>query len=296
VQLHQTEGLVGSVNLESPGVDPAVDVVSFVVHALLWGHTRGRAGLEPRHWLLDGFSVHIALLTAGRSAGAPLDLWTLRAVLASEIVPLTTESLRSYDLTSERLGDPIAGALAAHGWELMEARVGHARALALARAAFARPGTHDVRDFLHDLWHPVPAMFERETGLGYDAFVANWADVLNGLRRAPAVSGALLAVPRGRADISSRDGHLDVNASSAPAPLADLTCRVLHDELPPYDSPIDERELTKVDQVWKAGQFYFTHVLEGAYGRGERAFVALDCYLPVLGGPVRLGAWRVTAR
>ena len=102
------------------------------------------------------------------------------------------------------------------------------------------------------------------------------------MRRAPAVSGALLAVPRGRADISSRDGHLDVNASSAPAPLADLTCSILHDELPPYDSPIDERELTKVDRVWKAGQFDFTHVLEGAYARGERAFVALDCYLPVL--------------
>ena len=71
VQLHQTEGLVGSVNLESPRFDPGVDVVSFVVHALLWGHTRGRAGLEPRHWLLDGFSIHIALLAAGRVAAPP---------------------------------------------------------------------------------------------------------------------------------------------------------------------------------------------------------------------------------
>jgi hypothetical protein len=76
----------------------------------------------------------------------------------------------------------------------------------------------------------------------------------------------------------------------------DLTCRVLHDELPPYDSPVDEKSHTRIVQTWKAGQDHFVYVIEGAYGRGERAFVALDCDVPALGGPARLGAWRVTAR
>ncbi len=301
VQLHQTEGLVARVNLESPADHPRAEVVAYVIHQLLWVHTRGRAGIEPRHWLLDGFSLHVALQASGRHdtqpAGGTIDRWTLRAVLASEIVPLTTQALRSYDLTSERAGDPLFSALAAHGWELVEARAGHERASALARAAFARAGTHDVRDYLHDLLHPLPAMFERETGLRYDAFVADWARVLDGLRHDPAVSAALAAVPRGPADAAaSTGGRLDVSATAAPPPSADLTCHIRHGQLTPYDAPVDDGALTKIDQVWKAGQPRFTYALEGAYGSGERAVVELDCDVLTLGGPARLGFWRVTVR
>src|SRR4029078_7783433 len=106
----------------------------------------------------------------------------------------------------------------------------------------------------------------------------------------------LVAVPRGPADVSSTEGRLEVNAGAAPPPPADLACHVLHARLPPYDAPIDERAHTRIDQVWKTGQAHFAYVIENAYGRGERAFVALDCDVPGLAWAGRLGARRVARR
>lgn len=297
VQRHQTEGVVLRANLALPHDHPTTDVVSFVIHELLWAHTRGRAGLEARHWLLDGFALHFAL-HGGKASGEPLasrelDRWTLRALVANELLPLGAEMLRTYHQTGERLGYPLANGLAASGWAVLESRVGRERALALARAAFGRAGTGDVRDFLHDWRHPLPELLARETGLSFEAFLDEWARTLAALRARPAAAEALGSLPRGPVEV--RVGHeLAVHATAAPAPAAPLSCQVLHQRLPPYDLPVDDEQLERIEVVWGAGRGEIDAPVHASYGSGERAFVTFECELPALATAARLGTWRVT--
>jgi hypothetical protein len=279
-----------------PSDHPLADTVALVIHQLLWGWTHGRAGFEPKHWLLDGFALYWARF--GARPAAPLlgeaDRWALRALVAAEMVPLSAEALRAYHLTAERVGDLSINALSATGWQLLEARIGRERTLALARAALARRGTGDVRDFVHERRSPMPELFQRETGLGWDGFLADWTRALNGLRSQPEAAAALAALPRGLIRLDGgAGGELRVSGHLAPALPAGTVCHVLHQRLPPYDAAVNRRSLEEIEVVWEARQTRLDQPVGKEYGPGERAFVALECAIEALAAPARLGVWRV---
>ncbi len=160
--------------------EPAATFAAHVLHQLIWARTRGRAGSEPRHWLLDGFTQHFAEHGTATSDPPPdaREQTMLRALVAAELLGFSEASaeqhLAAYYQTTERLGDELTLALMASGWRVLQAQVGRARTLALARAAFEREGTGDVRDFIHDRRHPVPALFEQATGWSWPEFLRRW--------------------------------------------------------------------------------------------------------------------------
>jgi hypothetical protein len=302
VRSHREEGLVLRVNLTDASPRARTVIVSTVLHTLIDARTGGRAGFEPKHWLLDGFAQHFALFGSqpvpDRSAGD--DQPSLQAVVAAELVLPRAEALRDYFTTAERLGDDLAAALAASAWRFLEARVGRERTLALARAAFTRRGTGDVRDFIAERRDPMAVLFQRTTGLVWNDFLVAWAADLARLRAQPAAQALLRGLPRGepalRADARAGVGF-SIQLDVAPASALAIDCALKHRRLPPYDVAIPADDLEEVGLMWPAGERRLQRVVTGTYGSGERVFVALDCRLPGLGGAqVRLLAGRMTVR
>jgi hypothetical protein len=297
VRSHPTEGLVLRVNLAGTGPGAHTRVVALALHALVWSRSRGRAGLETKHWLLDGFAVHFA--EHGLEPAPPPvepDRTLLRALVATALVPFGEPLLRDYERTAERLGDDVTGALAASGWRTLESRIGRERALALARAALTRPGTGDVRDYLYERRHPMPRLFEEATGWAWPAFLQAWSEDLARLRTRPAARALLAELPQGqfRVRVDSPAG-VAVEARLTTPLAADTTCTVRHRRLPPHDLPFSPETLEEVKFVWPRGERSLARPVADQYGPGERAFVALDCDLPELGCWARLAAERVTA-
>jgi hypothetical protein len=296
--VNDARSLVIRARLEGLGAEDETELVFDVLHNLLWQRTRRRAALETKHWLLDGFALDVA--RAGTAAPAltdPPDRDMLLAAATAELVPLDERALVAWGITTERLGDIPTAALAASGWRVLGARVGPEKTIALARAALARRGTGDVRDSIHDWVTPMPALFERSTGWAWTDFVRQWRAALEAWRGTAAARQALAGWPR--ASLAARaDARAGVGvAGTLSAPLAEaLACTLEHVKLPPYDAWVDPDTLEEVGFLWPRGAAPLERVVSGAYGRGERAFVALDCELPPLRGRVRLFADRVTVR
>jgi hypothetical protein len=297
IRNHPEQGVILRANLTatSPGANSRI--VALALHSLIWSHTRGRAAVEPRHWLLDGFSVHFADHGRHPVTPAPVepDLTLLRALLAIELVPFDEALLRDYEQTAERLGDDVTDALAASAWRILEARTGRAGVVALARAAFGRKGTGDLRDYLHDRRHPPTRLIEQASGLSWPEFLRTWKAELDRLRAHPAAAAALAGLPRGSFVVSA-DRTAGVHAGGRlTAPLAaDTACTLRHTRLPPHDLTFDPERLEEVKFLWPREQDSHHRSAESEYGPGERAFVALDCDLPALGCWARLVAHRVT--
>jgi hypothetical protein len=298
VRSHPDQGLVLRVNLGEDSARARTRIIATILHQLIWARTRGRAAIEPKHWLLDGFALHFAL--HGRQAAAGpfdgTDPTLLRAVAATEVVPLRAQTLRDYAMTAEQLGDELTEALAASGWHLLEARAGRDKALALARAAFDRPGTGDVRDLVHEWRDPLPLMFQRTTGIAWNDFLSTWIGALDRLRANPPAPMPSRDLPRRIATAVRASADTGVGAEvqlDAPLP-AGTACSLKHRRLPPYDTPFSSEDLEEVGFLWPPGETHVLRLIEGTYGRGERAFVALDCELVALGASARFVAGRVT--
>jgi hypothetical protein len=297
VRSHPIEGLVLRANLAASEPGAQTRIISLALHALIWERTRGRAGIEAKHWLLDGFSVHFADYGLGPAPPPDEpDQTLLRALVATALVPFDETLLREYEHTAERLGDDVTDALAASGWRILESRVGRDRMLALARAALTRPGTGDVRDYLHERRHPTSRLFEEATGLAWPAFFQAWRDELARLRARPAAQAMLAALPRGQFSVRADPARgVGVDGRLATPLAADVTCTLRHRRLPPYDLPFSPETLEELKFIWRRGDASLDRALSDQYGPGERAFVALDCDLPALGCWARLAAARVTA-
>ena len=220
------------------------------------------------------------------------DLTLLRALVATELIPFDAALFFDWERTAERLGDDVADALAASGLRILEARIGRGGIVALARAVLARPGTGDLRDYLHDRRHPMPRLFEETTGLSWPEFLRLWAAELTRLRARPAAVALLASVPRGQFVVSSRPPA--VGATLTTPLTSDTTCTLRHVRLPPHDLPLDPSILEEVKFLWPAGQTGLRREVPDTYGGGERAFLALDCNLPAVGCWARLVAHRVT--
>jgi len=298
VVANDDRALVVRVQLRDLGAEDEVQLAARVLHGLLWQRTRGRAAYEPKHWLLDGFSLNVARTgEPGPPLTDPPDRDMLRAVAATRLERFDERALADYDTTSDRIGDDLALSLAATGWRVLAARVGPEKTRALARAALARRGTDDFRDTLHDRRSPMPALFEESTGWPWPELVRSWGAALEAWGQTAAARDALASWPRGafEARASVRDG-VGVGAQLSAPLAAPLTCALEHIKLPPYDAPVDPDLLDEVGFLWPTGSSDLDRVVSGDYGRGERAYVVLECELPALGGKTRLFSARVTVR
>ncbi len=279
-----------------PGADyEPTEVAAHAIHQILSAMNEGRLFVEPKHWLADGMAQTWAVL-AQPEPERPDDRrrYEAQAIAASELTPLDATLVHEWDRTLERVGDAMALALAYDGVRFLAERHGIAARRALARELLARPVHGDVRDWLSDRRHALPAAFERRTGERWPDFLAAWrADLAR--RRAGSSLPSIAALDAEIAIEVSPGGERTLRAAvaSPSAPDEAVQCRLLHTTLPVFDRPLAMREPTAVRFLWLAGERGVERRLHGEYGAGERAFAALECTFPWLGAPARLAAKRM---
>jgi hypothetical protein len=272
----QTDG--AGVGLEANlGALPEKDfwIVYEVIHAAFAEVTGWRAGLEPHHWLLDGFSVMRAV---GYEHADRQELW-VAALVASRSVSVSPKAIQEWDTMMDQLGEQAANALAFSVVAVALRRYGRRRLAELVRHVLARPGRNDARAWLAS--SPFPAEFSAITGEDWERFVDAWRTELDHRRRAPQIARALEQIPiiTGSATPRSSNGAVDIAIAlrARSALLEPLECSVLHRRLAPYDTFVSPHSCTRMNFNWPAQRATSDAKLVMGYTRGDRVFLAIDC-------------------
>ena len=292
------QGIVLRFNFAEARTAPLIDLAANVVHQYLVARSAGRNLLESRHVFLDGFSLALAVdsVTNTRFSWHDPTPWLLRGLAAVRSRPMEVETVRSYHTLAETVGEMPAQALMATGWRVLEDELSDEALARLTRRLLGRRGTGDVRDFLHDRRAPAFTAVEEETGMGFPAFVAAWAAALEAAARHPAVARHLSSLPAGSVRLSHQPSSgWGLVARFEPSPAPNSICAVKHVRLPPYDRIVPAGALEQDRFLWPPGKKELRRDIPGEYGRGERAFLALDCRVSSLAADLRLYVRRATA-
>jgi hypothetical protein len=276
----------------------AQTALAAVLHFVINAAAGDAVSIEPRHWLLDGYSLLLAQ-HALRAPGDPVDL-VLDATLAAA-VPVPGDLTAYYRLV-ERVGELPASAIAASGWRFLEQSAGKAQVAALARAAFGRRGTRDVRDLLHHWRFPAARLVEQTSGRRWADFLAGWQRWLASEAARPERARWLAALPRASVEVALSPRALDAVTVRGRLSGAPADCSVFHaleswyDTVPNPELFAEDKLEAKLDdkRPQPGAAATFTQPLEGDYESGERLFIALECRSAQVPWGLRLHAGRVT--
>jgi hypothetical protein len=210
---------------------------------------------------------------------------------------VTAQDVRAWFVTRERLGRPIAEALAYVGVKALVAQVGEEKALAVAKEYYGREVPKDSRETLREWVEGSEAVFARVSGVDVAALVTAWNAELERLRSLPEVADRLATIPAvtGSVSVVADVGairHLECRVSFEAAPAQGTTCVLVHRLLSPYELQIYPYEVLRLERAWRGSERETSFSLLGRYGPGSYVFVALDVESPVLGCPMRLFAER----
>ena len=308
--LASNDGLLVRANLRAPDWDAEGFAAEVVAH-WLDEITEGRADHEPRAWWRDGFAEwwprrRALPSTADETVETPPSdpcadpLW-LRALWAEGAVGLDRDTVEDWFRTRERLGRPVARGLAYSGVHVLERMVGAEALLELARRQWGGPFHADLRDSLWAWRNPPWEVFEEALGVTLEDWLAAWGDELTRLGREPSCRAALASIPDPATAITLDDaeGLLRVRLrferqSIGGGESEALLARVLHEQLTPFDRPLDRDVLERIERRWPADQESLEIELSGVYGPGSRAFFAQEVDSTTLGCPLRLAVVRRT--
>lgn len=302
VRMDETSGVVLRGDFRRPSVGDPHRLTALALHQLFVLRSNGRVGLEPEHWVLDGFSRYWSTWVHPDGRRAPEDeraeLKAL-AVVAAEQVPIRPETIAAWDRLTERLGEPLAAQVAEAGLVMLEKLQGPTAPITLGQAILNRRGYNDVRDWWSSRAEPMDEVFAEVTGMSWGRFVERWAEGVASWRDEPSVRAVLQNLGRVRvsADLFRHpDGsrQLTIRAKTSSPRMAPETCTVRHRALPPYDAPFPRDGMHERDVLWPVGKEEITITLAGVYGAGERFYVALDCYEATVNTPIRWSSQRLT--
>lgn len=290
VPLEDGQGVLLRANFDQPDFD-SLGLRSLVVHEVLNAVSGGRLLFEPKHWAADGFARYwVDSETEPANASAVLP----RALVATRDAPVTRDTLRRWNQTSERLGDPLTTALAWSAFATLEDARGRDAALSLARAFLTEWAPEDGRSLVFEASHGAAELMA-ESGVDEGALLELWNQGLERWRVGPA--GAVAAeVPRGTARIegdgSALSWRVDLDADVA-APVA---VSLMHQPIGPFDGWVHPLDLDREDMAIAVGERARAGRLPGEYTSGERAVFVVEFEAAALGCPVRLLTERRTFR
>ncbi|MCA9793639.1 MAG: hypothetical protein KC910_17630, partial [Candidatus Eremiobacteraeota bacterium] len=208
-----------------------------------------------------------------------------RALFATRDEDLTEAVPRDWNLTTDRLGDRLAEALAYSGVLYLEQAQGREAVLALARSLYTEVSPRDSRLTVREWFYPFPRRFKKVCGLSWQDFVGGWSEQMQDWRREHSQLMARLEAFRGHLEVRSKgiDYSFEVPGQT---PLA---CALVHAEVGPYDSYLQASKLVREEHFCQGSESFS---LDSRYTSGERIFCALEVDVPELGCPVRLVAGR----
>ena len=183
-----SNGVFVSANwLEHDSYDDAI-LDSVLMHGALSAQTRGRAMIEPHHWVLDGFTrwwVEQGTHDINPKHEAQL---LARAIWTLDTEPLSQQLIARWQLTADRFAYPSAEALAWSAMVYLEQLQGRDKVLALASEFLTRPlGTSIVASIKDRKQSPV-ARVEKIIGMPVNQFLQDWVSWLSSRRDDPSVA------------------------------------------------------------------------------------------------------------
>jgi hypothetical protein len=285
--IERADGVLVRANFaRRPGWDSR-GLVAYVLRATLSHRTKGRAAFEPKRWLHDGFSRWWAERGATGGKAWPRALWATRARR------IDAELIRRWTLYREQAGEVVAEGVAYSGLVVLERLRGEQAVLSLAKAVYGRRPFDDVREVLWERDHPMARVFTDATGMDWQGFLDAWNHALDEGRATEEGKRLLASIPEARVTLKVEAGAGDVRSvdyafAFAQPPAAGTLCALVHAPLGPYDFELEPHDLfreehTATDRTFK---------LVGRYGKGARAFLALEVESEALDASLRLHAER----
>lgn len=282
VPLEDGQGVLLRANFDQPDFD-SIGLRSLVVHEVLSAVSGGRLLFEPKHWVVDGFARY--WVDPEGQAGAT-SLIRLRALVATRDSPVSADTLRRWNQTSERLGDPLTTALAWSAFAALEESEGRDAALALARAYLGTWPPEDGRALLFEMNHGVEELMSA-SGMSGAALIALWNERLEHWRQGPA-GAATAQVPRAMAQLEGEAGALSWQVDLGAEAAAPVAVSLMHETIGPFDGWVTPLDLAREDLSITVGQRVARGHLDGEYTSGERAVFVVELEAEALGCPLRL--------
>lgn len=287
-ELEQSDGVFVQANVLSTNWNTTHFVTWLVREGLIVG-TNGRAELESRRWILDGFPL---FWSAREVEGQWL---TNHPVLALRAVYGTADGLRpdfrSWLRFKERVGDDIAAAVAWSVLEVIEQQAGPNSCRAFLQAALGQAPPKDARVLFNDQRKSGMELLQQCTGLAEGEVLARWEEQLTLVTEA--MAPALKTLPRIRGEarfeaLSPSSRKVTYRARIEPAPTKGTRYSFLHYELPPMDEEVDDRDVVREQQAYPDTE---ANELEGTFSVGSRVYYTFALRVPELECQV-ISGWR----
>ncbi len=291
-ELAENDGILVRANFRVTPSWDRDDFSAYLVGLILDEATAGRSQFEPKAWLRDAFALWWSRRGHDDDADNAGDAFDLEQACGDDAVllgalwtagrePLTEDALAAWLRYRERHGEDLAAAVALSGLLMLEHSHGRDAVLSLAHEVFARRPAEDARELIYEWRHPMAAVFEQAVSLGWSEFVSRWNAGLERLGDAPACRRALDDLPQGSASIDVNEGDGAVRdivygfRFARPLPPGTLVT-LLHRRLGAFDDTLERRDLRRVEKLWPDAAREASWRLPGLYGRGSRAFLALE--------------------
>lgn len=293
-KISNAEGFLIRLNYDAEGFDRG-RFVAWLAGEVVNHRLHGRAGREPRRWVLDGFGE---FWRRRARSGAPLteepDL-ALRALVGFGESGVDACALASWLTTRERVGEGVAAGMAWSGLSTIERVRGHFECRKFLQAVLGPRLPQDVRAVWRDQT-PVGDRLKRANGWTERELIAAWNGELNKARAAlatelaqvprPALDLKLVAATPETVVVRYRVGFAPAGSSAT----GEVEYRLRYLELPPLNEALEEdllKDELHREVLAKAGE----HELPATFPRGGRLVAGVAMFTPALGCDV-ISGWR----
>lgn len=299
-----SNGVFVSANwLEHDSYDDAI-LDSVLMHGVLSAQTRGRAMIEPHHWVLDGFTRWwVEQGTHEINPRHEAELFA-RALWALDTEPLAQQLMTRWQRTADRFAYPSAEALAWSAMVYLEQLQGREKVLALASEFLTQAVGNSGLASIMDRSQSPESRVESILGIPVNEFIDGWVVWLKLKKTKPLVRSFLQRIPSLSGRVISEfdaDGVHRMSASyelieselnySTDLPSLAGYCSMKHDYIGPFDLEFevpDDYEQTSLCQVDLP-----MHNVDSFYAEGDRVYIALDYEGGYFHQPLRLHAERL---